>query len=264
MVIEILRAISYIFGWFYVALWGFSCYPQAILNYQLKSVAGFSIDFGIMHMTGFLLYSIYCFGGFTYAYMGTGDIQLVDLFFPTHCFLISSVNLSQIWIYKRGSQTSFDKRMVILVTIIWIMTALWFILEAVVGVRFPNIINTFLLVGYFKTIITFAKYLPQVSLNYRRKSTKGLSITYICLDLSGCIFAMLQQFIDLFVDKYTNPTHSHNFNYIKLLISLVSASFDILQIIQKYILYPEIKGRLIDDTKDTYRVQMSNMKPLLD
>mmetsp|Transcript_16163 Transcript_16163/g.15883 ORF Transcript_16163/g.15883 Transcript_16163/m.15883 type:complete len:105 (-) Transcript_16163:454-768(-) len=64
--------------------------------------------------------------------------------------------------------------MVILVTIIWIMTALWFILEAVVGVRFPNIINTFLLVGYFKTIITFAKYLPQVSLNYRRKSTKGL------------------------------------------------------------------------------------------
>lgn len=110
MFVEILKVISFVSGWAYVILWGLSCYPQVLLNYKLKSVAGFSLDYGIMHMSGFLIYSLYCFGGFVFPYMGTGNVYLVDLFFPTHCFLVSAANLSQVWIYDRGSQKGFDKR----------------------------------------------------------------------------------------------------------------------------------------------------------
>lgn len=50
--------------------------------------------------------------------------------------------------------------------------------------------------GYSKAGITFVKYLPQVYLNYKRKSTVGWSIANIFLDFTGGSLSLLQQLID--------------------------------------------------------------------
>lgn len=46
-------------GWSYFAAWSLSFYPQAISNYQRKSVVGFSLDFAVLNFVGFACLSIY-------------------------------------------------------------------------------------------------------------------------------------------------------------------------------------------------------------
>ena len=195
MILTLLYIISNLSGWLYVILWCLSVYPQTLLNFKIKSVAGFSMDFGIMHWTGFLMYSIYCLGGFVYPYMGTGKIHIVDLLFPTHWFLISAANLSQVWIYERGSQPGFDRKVLTMMIFMWTIVAIFFISEGFLGVSIPTFLNTFMILGYLKTIITFCKYCPQVYLNYVRKSTRGLSMSYLLFDLSGGVFSIIQQMV---------------------------------------------------------------------
>ena len=42
----------------YFFAWSASFYPQAILNYNTKSVAGFSLEFATMNPCGFFFYSL--------------------------------------------------------------------------------------------------------------------------------------------------------------------------------------------------------------
>jgi cystinosin len=50
-----LDVLSVVVGWLYFAAWSISFYPQAILNYQRKSVTGLSFDFLLLNITGFVL-----------------------------------------------------------------------------------------------------------------------------------------------------------------------------------------------------------------
>ncbi len=45
--------------------------------------------------------------------------------------------------------------------------------------------------GYCKAAITFVKYVPQVYLNYSRKSTVGFSLANVVLDLMGGILSFI-------------------------------------------------------------------------
>jgi cystinosin len=168
-----------------------------LLNYQLESVAGFSIDFGLLNTSGFLFYSIYVIGGILYPGLGTGEIYIVDLLFPTHCFLIAAATLAQWWIYERGVQKTFKPGVVLVVFLQWVIVFMVFwtqiMLKSWLGLSLPNSLNLLMITGYMKTTITFFKYWPQVYLNFIRKSTKGLSMPYIFLDLSGGAFSLLQQ-----------------------------------------------------------------------
>jgi len=49
--------------------------------------------------------------------------------------------------------------------------------------------------GYSKAVITFVKYMPQVFLNWKRKSTVGWSIENVLLDFSGGFFSFAQTFV---------------------------------------------------------------------
>ena len=51
--------------------------------------------------------------------------------------------------------------------------------------------DTFLVMGYAKAAITFVKYIPQVILNYKRKSTEGWSLLNVLLDLTGGTLSLL-------------------------------------------------------------------------
>ena len=77
--------------------------------------------------------------------------------------------------------------------------------------------NSFMVAGYAKASITFVKYMPQVYLNYQRKSTIGWSLANVCLDLTGGIFSLLQMGI---------TSTPESFNIIKLTLGVLSIGFD--------------------------------------
>ena len=157
---------SIAWGWIYLISWTVSFYPQAILNWQKKSVAGFSIEFAILNVWGFFFYSLYSVGGYIYSHLGTGVVDLNDLLFAVHAYLISSIHLSQVFIYDRGNQTTFAIWVVLLLIVEWIVIFALFMLEGVIGVTWlPNSANTFRMAGYWKALITLLKYWPQVSLS---------------------------------------------------------------------------------------------------
>lgn len=72
------------------------------------------------------------------------------------------------------------------------------------------------------------KYLPQVLLNHRRRSTLGWSLTAILLDLSGGLLSLVQ----LWLDKgFMVPG-------VKQGLGFVSIGFDVVFLLQHYVLYP--------------------------
>ena len=62
-------------------------------------MAGFSIEFASINPSGFLFYSIYSVGGRVDPKLGTGIVLNNDLVFTLHAFALSSVQLTQIFIY---------------------------------------------------------------------------------------------------------------------------------------------------------------------
>jgi LCT (Lysosomal Cystine Transporter) family transporter len=88
--------------------------------------------------------------------------------------------------------------------------------------------------SYVKLIITIIKYVPQAWMNYKRKSTEGWSIGNILLDFTGGTLSVLQMFLlainyDDWSSIFGSPT--------KFGLGLFSVLFDILFIVQHYILY---------------------------
>ena len=86
-----------------------------------------------------------------------------------------------------------------------------------------------------KLLVSFVKYIPQVWTNYQRKSTVGWSIHQILLDLSGGILSLLQLILD---SSLQNDWSGISGNPVKLGLGIVSMSFDILFMVQHYLLYP--------------------------
>ena len=100
--VDFLSVISIIIGWIYFAAWSISFYPQIFLNIQRKSVAGFSLEFALLNVSGFFFYAVYSTGGSVVPFMGTGKVEINDLAFAWHAFILASIQLSQAFIFDRG------------------------------------------------------------------------------------------------------------------------------------------------------------------
>jgi len=112
----------------------------------------------------------------------------------------------------------------------------------------------FLICGYAKAAITFVKYLPQVYLNWKRKSTVGWSLWNVILDLTGGSLSMLQIFLN--AAALGEPViGGGGFNVVKFILSIMSIIFDCIFLFQHYVLYSdawkndEKKKRLEDSEK---------------
>ena len=93
--------------------------------------------------------------------------------------------------------------------------------------------------GWCKVFISLIKYIPQVVSNFRRKSTIGWNIHNILLDFSGGAFSFAQNIIDSARDQFsvTSDGQSKGLNIAKYAISFVSIFFDIIFMVQHYILF---------------------------
>ena len=75
--------------------------------------------------------------------------------------------------------------------------------------------------------------MPQVYLNYKRKSTEGWSIINILLDFTGGSFSILQDVIKA-VGHGQSPFEGGGFNIVKWMLGIMSIFFDIIFMIQHW------------------------------
>jgi hypothetical protein len=98
--------------------------------------------------------------------------------------------------------------------------------------------------GYLKSTVSFVKYVPQVYLNYSRKSTEGWAIGNTLLDVAGGIFSLAQMFVNAYDNGTTNADGSFSWdmhyvtgNLPKTVLAAETLFFDAIFIVQHYILY---------------------------
>jgi cystinosin len=98
-----------------------------------------------------------------------------------------------------------------------------------------------------KVFISCIKYAPQAYLNYRRKATTGWSIGNVLLDFTGGILSILQMIVDALRITPNSPTTLDGTDFAnvpKMLLGLESILFDVVFMVQHYLLYPPSKKRL--------------------
>uniref|UniRef100_A0A131YYR3 Cystinosin n=1 Tax=Rhipicephalus appendiculatus TaxID=34631 RepID=A0A131YYR3_RHIAP len=240
-----LNVLSAVFGWLYFVAWSVSFYPQIYLNWKRRSVVGLSFDFIGLNLTGFLAYSFFNLGVFFspvvqseyYARHPTGvlPVEMNDIVFGLHASLATFITVLQCYFYERKDQRmSMAAR--VLLGIVWIGAALYGIITLAAGRhwRSPWLFYLYYF-SYCKLVITLVKYIPQAILNFRRKSTIGWSIGNILLDFTGGTLSMLQ----MFIIAYNYDDWSSLFgNFTKFGLGAISIMFDVVFMVQHYVLYP--------------------------
>ncbi|XP_054795589.1 cystinosin homolog [Prosopis cineraria] len=238
--------VSYeVLGWLTFICWSVSFYPQVILNYHRKSVVGLNFDFVVLNLTkhtSYLLYnaSLYFSSTIQKQYRDKyGQKEMIpvaanDVAFSSHAVLLTTLTLFQITIYEHGNQ-KVSKIAYGIVVAAWLIGVICFFITL-------STHHWLWLLSIFNGIqvcMTTIKYIPQAMMNFIRKSTIGWSIENIQLDFSGSIgnyAQMVMQSIDQgsWVNLYGNIG--------KVMLSLVSLFFDIMFMIQHYVLYRHEKG----------------------
>lgn len=115
-----------------------------------------------------------------------------------------------------------------------------------------TILDVVFYLSYVKLVITTIKYGPQAYMNYRRKATTGWSIHNIILDFTGGSFSFLQ----MLLIAYNHDDWISIFgNFAKFGLGLVSMIFDVVFLVQHYILYaaerPLMSGNDLENSSES-------------
>lgn len=92
-----------------------------------------------------------------------------------------------------------------------------------------------------KLLLTIFKYVPQVVANFRRRSTIGWSIWQQLLDFSGGLLSLLQLVIDSALQADWSGLTG---NPIKFGLANISLLFDIVFILQHFVLFGPVEERV--------------------
>ena len=250
--------ISAIMGWTYFSAWSISFYPQLYTNYKRKSVVGLSMDFQFLNLLGFACYAIYNCALYwnpavrkQYASLHDGQMPAVhsnDVFFSLHAFAATILTLFQCLVYERNGARPHRLSIISTVTTS-IVAAIW----AIAIIVYPQVdpdpcsrnhcdlkgLLTWLTWLYFlslvKLVITLIKYIPQIVLNCRRKSTLGWNVWNVVLDFEGGVLSIGQQVLDATSCDRWSPITG---NPVKFALGSSSMLFDIIFMVQHFLLYP--------------------------
>lgn len=236
--------ISAMIGYIYFLCWSVSFYPQVISNYKRKSTYGLSADFCALNVVGFGCYTAYNASLFwspvirdlyRKKYGAEVTVQSNDVAFAIHALLLSSITLAQI-AYYRGSKRPSK----IIVAVIVLVLMLCAVYPVLVIYNLFSWLDYLYVLSFVKIGISLIKYMPQVVLNFQRKSTAGWSIWNILLDFTGGILSDLQLVLDCAdMGDFSGITG----NLAKLGLGFVSVLFDLIFMTQHYVLYPETSRR---------------------
>ena len=112
-----------------------------------------------------------------------------------------------------------------------------------------NVSDKVYIISYVKLVVTFVKYIPQAWLNYKRKSTRGWSITQILLDVTGGFLSVVQLIMD---SSFQNDWSGITGNPLKFGLGNITVVFDVIFMAQHYVLYREAQSSpdKIDEERD--------------
>jgi len=231
--------VSAMIGYTYFICWSISFYPQVISSFKRKTTQGLSVDFCALNVLGFACYTAYNASLFwnesiREQYREKFDsevtVQSNDVAFAIHALALSSITLAQI-IYYRGSEKASK---IILFFIVLILLLCATVPMLILKFKLYTWLDYLYVLSFVKIGISLIKYIPQVILNYRRKSTEGWSIWNILLDFTGGVLSDTQLVLDCAdMGDFTYITG----NLAKFGLGFVSILFDLIFMTQHYILY---------------------------
>ncbi|EAT42338.1 AAEL006113-PB [Aedes aegypti] len=234
--------VSIVIGWIYFVAWTISFWPQMIINFRRKSVVGLSFDFLAMNLLGHTLYAIFNCSLYWNDHIeqeyfnrnprGLNPVIANDVAFSLHASLATFLTVVQCFLYERGEQrVSYTAQ-----GILGVFATIIVVSGILVGTETWHWLDFLYALSYIKLAITLIKYVPQAVLNFRRKSTVGWSIENILLDFTGGMLSMLQMLLNAYnyddwASIFGDPT--------KFGLGLFSVLFDIVFIVQHYVLYKD-------------------------
>ncbi|KAJ3153777.1 hypothetical protein HDU86_005110 [Geranomyces michiganensis] len=226
-------SVSPVIGWAYFAAWSLSFYPQIVLNWQRKSISGLSLDFLYLNLFGFLCYAIYNIGLYANRkeWGAEDSVHMNDVVFAIHALLLTAIAVIQSIIYRRTRSKNVSGATLLFIGLagLAVISASFLAIGGLIKAR-----TVLYFLSVIKMAITLLKYVPQAYFNFTRKSTTGWSITNILLDFTGGNLSMLQVFVDGSVTGDWSPIVQ---NPVKFGLSVASIAFDILFMLQHYVLY---------------------------
>ncbi|KIW25397.1 uncharacterized protein PV07_08574 [Cladophialophora immunda] len=271
------RAVSRLLGWVYTLSWSASFYPQPWLNWKRRSTQGLAIDFPLLNVLGFVCYSA---STCSFLYSPTirkqyavrhpaspePTVQPNDVAFGLHAVVLVILTYSQffsrLWGFRESAHQRASRPVLAIVWGSLLAVAGTFVLVTFrSGLRDQDPmdwawIDVLYTLGYVKLVCTFVKYIPQAFFNYKRQSTEGWSILQILFDLTGGVLSIAQLVLDAsFGGDWSGITG----NPLKLGLANISMGFDLLFILQHYILYRGRKEmcKSSDDENDPERPLLS-------
>ncbi|XP_058062920.1 cystinosin homolog isoform X2 [Anopheles bellator] len=232
--------VASVIGWQYFLAWTWSFWPQIWENRARASVVGLSFDYLALNFVGHSMYAAFNCALFwsdsvQEEYLRRNPRGLIpvlanDVAFSLHAVFATSLIIGQCFFYERGQQkVSYIARA--LVTVFGLVVLISGVL---VTTGTYHWLDFFYNLSYIKLAITLLKYIPQAVLNYRRKTTVGWSIGNVLFDFTGGSLSMLQ----MLLNGYNYDDWDSIFgDRAKFGLGLFSVLFDVLFIVQHYILY---------------------------
>ncbi|KAL3784051.1 hypothetical protein ACHAWO_008041 [Cyclotella atomus] len=265
------QILSNVIGYTYFLAWSTSFYPQILLNRQRRTTHGLSVDFCILNVLGYICYTIYTTNFYfnpiiiqqykdrmssnnsnnhhsnyntnsndqstTTTSATTTSAQITvqgnDVAFAIHAVIMASVTLSQIALYDTFAVRPPSRRVYILLGAAMAYCLIYIIGTATLQ-HHVNYLGLLYVLGSIKIGVTIGKYIPQVLLNRSRKSTVGWNVWNVILDLSGGVLSLVQLIGDCAdMGDWSGVTG----NPAKILLALVTICFDLIFLVQHYVLY---------------------------
>jgi cystinosin len=162
-------------------------------------------------------------------------VTLPDVCFAVHALLFTFVQIGQMS-YFNGLQQLPSRPCLLSASVVLTLIILYLLLTIYLQTSIFQLLYWLNFLSYVKITVTMVKYIPQVLLNYSRKSTIGWSITACTLDLIGSSMSMLQLFLDCYD---TSDWSGLVGDIVKFLLGLLSLGFDLIFMTQHYFLYSD-------------------------
>lgn len=236
-----LDILSSVVGWIYFFAWSISFYGQLYENWKHRSVEGYKLDYQILNMISFFYYSLYTWYGYLNTGSQVGTVDVSDVVFASHAFLILCLTGIQCIIYPKGAnRISFSGALIAFM--ILAQTIAYGLLTGLGVVE--NQVNVWVFLGIGKVMISFLKYIFPFIYNCRRGNTIGWSILNIILDFTGGSFSFMQIVVDHLRNE-SDGTFSGTLNIAKFGLSVESIFYDILFMLQHYVIFRAANKRIL-------------------
>lgn len=168
-------------------------------------------------------------------------IRINDAAFSGHAFLLTLLTIIQSMYYDGSGKR--NSSYIVSAFIVASFLGSLFLLIACSANAFSwlDLIN---FLGSIKAVVTVLKYLPQVWLNYKRKSTEGWSYGNVILDFTGGMLSAGQLFWDA---AFHDNMEGIGGALAKFIIGSTSMVFDVVFFFQKFIYRKTSKDALSDE-----------------